>query len=350
MQKLLTINDRRIGAGQDCFVIAEAGVNHNGNVDTAIQMIHAAAHAGADAVKFQTFKAEKLTLPHAPKAAYQKETTPESESQLNMLRRLELSQDVYPVLIAECRKKSILFMSTPFDDDSANFLDGLGMSVFKISSGEITNLPFLVQIARKGKPVILSTGMSYLSEVDIAVRAIRAAGNQQLALLHCTSVYPANPADINLRAMNTMEQAFQAPVGFSDHSLGIEIPLAAVAMGASIIEKHFTLDRSLPGPDQQASLEPGELENMVKGIRKVEAALGNGCKEPVELEADTANVARKSLVSCRQIPAGSVLSESDVVMMRPGTGLPPAMLEYILGRTTRVDIPAGRLIALEMFE
>jgi N-acetylneuraminate synthase len=348
-QQMLNINDRQVGTGQPCFVIAEAGVNHNGNVDLALRMIRAAADAGADAVKFQTFKADKLTTAQAPKAVYQKETTANDENQLEMLRKLELSLEAYPLLVEACHANGILFMSTPFDEESVNMLDALGMAVFKISSGEVTNLPFLIHIAHKGKPMILSTGMSYLGEVDTAVRAIFSTGNHQLALLHCTSAYPANPADINLRAMCTMEHAFQLPVGFSDHSMGIEIPLASVAMGAAIIEKHFTLDRTLPGPDQRASLEPLELKAMVVGIRKIEAAMGHGRKEPVECEADTAAVARKSLVARKIIPAGASLTESDVVMMRPGTGLPPAMLPYLIGRVVRLDIPAGSLIALEMF-
>jgi len=342
------IHNYVIGSGHSTFIIAEAGVNHNGRVDLAIQLIQAAARVGANAVKFQTFKADKLTSTEAPKALYQKETTPDSDSQREMLRKLELPWDAYPELVAECSRKNILFMSTPFDDESADFLDTLGLSVFKISSGEITNLPFLVRIARKGKPIILSTGMSYLNEIDCAVRSIINEGNEQLALLHCTSAYPANPSDINLKAIDMLSHAFQVPVGLSDHSEGIVIPLAAVALGASIIEKHFTIDRSLPGPDQRASLEPMELNEMILGIRKIESALGTGRKIPVEAESDTARVARKSLAARRAIPKGVVLSEDDLTMMRPGTGLPPAALEYVVGRTTKVDIPAESLISLEM--
>jgi N,N'-diacetyllegionaminate synthase len=349
MSNYIRLPGRSINHGHPCFIIAEAGVNHNGDTGMAMRLIQSAAQAGTDAVKFQTFKAERLASPQAPKAIYQEENTLKHESQLEMLHKLELPTDAYPALMEECNKHGILFLSTPFDEESANMLDSLGMEMFKISSGDLTNLPLLIHIARKGKPMILSTGMSYLSEVDVAVRTIFAAGNQQLALLHCTSSYPANPADINLRAMNTMAQAFHTPVGFSDHSMGIEIPLAAVAMGASIIEKHFTLDRNLPGPDQRASLEPSELGSLVKGIRKVESALGHGRKEPVEAEADTAAVARKSLVARQNIPAGSRLEESHIVIMRPGTGLPPAMLPYMVGRIARQNISAGTLITLEMF-
>ncbi len=346
---VLKIADSQIGTGASCFIIAEAGVNHNGSLDTALQMVRVAARTGADAIKFQTFKAEKLTTAHAPKAAYQATATDKNENQLEMLRKLELSEGDFQKLFDECIKNNILFLSTPFDEDSADFLASLNMEAFKISSGEITNLPLLAYVAHKGRPVILSTGMSYLNEVDLAVRTIRAAGNHDLVLLHCTSNYPAEPADVNLRAMLTLGRAFQTPVGFSDHTMGIEIPLAAVAMGASIIEKHFTLDRSLPGPDHQASLEPIELEALVKGVRKVVASLGHGRKEPVESEADTAAVARKSIVARIDIPAGTILDESHFIMMRPGTGLPSVMLKYVAGRTARVDIPAGTLLSFEMF-
>jgi N,N'-diacetyllegionaminate synthase len=348
--EIFRVNHRKIGRDQPCFVIAEAGVNHNGKVDTAQQMIRAAACAGADAVKFQTFKADRLTSSFAPKAEYQKKNTVESESQLEMLRKLELPEVAYPILIQECRANNIIFMSSPFDEESADMLDALGMVIFKIPSGEITNLPFLTHIAKKKKPIILSTGMSYLSEVEIAVNTILESGNKELALLHCTSNYPAKPEGINLRAMNTLAEAFHLQVGLSDHSEGIEIALAAVAMGATIIEKHFTLDRNMSGPDQRASLEPSELESMIKGIRKVELALGHTRKEPSEGEAETAAVARKSIVARIDIPAGSRLTESHLAIMRPGTGLPPTVLPTLLGRTARANIPKGTLISLEMLE
>ena len=346
----LEFGDRKIGAGYPCFVIAEAGVNHNGNLDMAREMVRVAARAGADAVKFQTFKAERLTTAQAPKAAYQQVSSGDDETQLQMLRKLELNADDFKALRQACLEHDVLFMSTPFDEESADLLDSLGMDIFKIASGEITNLPFLEHVASKQKPMILSTGMSYLDEVDMAVRTIRATGNHQLALLHCTSTYPANPADVNLRAMQTMAQAFQVPVGFSDHTTGIDIPLAAVAMGACIIEKHFTLDTLLPGPDHQASLEPKKLEELVRGIRRVESALGSGRKEPVEGEVETAAVARKSIVARHNIQAGATLTANEVVMMRPGTGLPSIMLSYVIGRVARRDIPSGTLISFEMVE
>jgi N,N'-diacetyllegionaminate synthase len=239
-------------------------------------------------------------------------------------------------------------MSTPFDEASVDLLDSLGVPLFKVGSGEITNWPFLETIARKGKPFILSTGMSYLSEVDEAVRVMHNAGNDQLVLLHCVSNYPADPADANLRVLQTMASAFQVPVGYSDHTIGNEVALAAVALGACVIEKHFTLDKNLPGPDHRASAEPGELAMLVRGIRVVEAALGHGSKRPAASEANTAAVARRSLVAARDIAAGTVLTEEMIAIKRPGTGLPPAMRPYLVGRTARTAIPADTILTLEM--
>jgi N-acetylneuraminate synthase len=344
---MLNLGNRKIGAGAPCFIIAEAGVNHNGDPALARRLVEAAAAAGADAVKFQTFDAALLTTAGAGKAAYQRAHTDSTESQLEMLRRLELSRQDHRDLMAYCDEKRLLFMSTPFEEQSCDFLDEIGVPIFKVPSGEITNLPFLAHIARKGKPMILSTGMAYLGEVEQAVRTLRAAGNDKLVLLHCVSNYPAAPVDINLRAMQTMATAFGVPVGYSDHTMGIEIPLAAVALGACVIEKHFTLDRNLPGPDHQASLEPPELAALVQGIRKVEAALGHGRKEPAASELETAKVARKSLVTTRAIPAGTPLMEDMIGIKRPGTGLPPALLPYIVGRVARVDVPADSLLKLE---
>jgi N-acetylneuraminate synthase len=336
-----------VGSGHPCFIIAEAGVNHNGDMAMARRLIEEAARAGVDAVKFQTFTAERLVSPDAPKADYQLQTTDTSETQFEMLRRLELSLPEHRELIYHCQQRGILFLSTPFDEISADFLENLNIAGFKIPSGELTNLPLLEHIARKGRPVILSTGMARLSEVDEAVQAIRHSGNEQLAVLHCVSNYPAEPGAVNLRAMHTLATAFQVPVGFSDHTLGIEIPIAAVASGACIIEKHFTLDKTLPGPDHPASLEPEELIAMVRSIRNVEAALGHGRKEPAASEASTAAVARKSIVAATDIAAGTVLTRDMVALKRPGTGLPPAMLPYVVGRTVRMNIPTNNLIALE---
>lgn len=345
----MQIGERIVGKDQPCFIIAEAGVNHNGDLNLAHQLIDVATQAGADAIKFQTFKAENLTTLDAPKAAYQLEATSASESQYEMLRRLELDADAHRELIVHCRDKKILFLSTPFDEASVDLLETLGVSAYKTPSGEITNLPYLAQIASKNKPMIVSTGMAFLGEVETAVRTIENAGNPSPALLHCVSNYPADPSDINLRAMRTMAQAFNVPVGYSDHTLGIEVALAAVALGACIIEKHFTLDRNLPGPDHQASAVPAELAALVRGIRIVEASLGDGRKLPSLSEANTVAVARKSLIAACDISANVKLTEKMITIKRPGTGLPPAMREYLIGRVTRTSISAGALLNLDMF-
>lgn len=338
-----------IGHNQRCFLIAEAGVNHNGSLGLAHQLIDVAVQAGADAIKFQTFRAERLATADAPKAMYQLATTSAGESQFEMLRRLELDAAAHAALIAHCRDKHLVFLSTPFDEASVDLLETLGVPAFKTPSGEIPNLLYLSHIARKNKPLIVSTGMAFLGEVETAVRTIEATGNRAFALLHCVSNYPANPADINLRAMQTMSYAFDVPVGYSDHTPGIEVSLAAVALGACIIEKHFTLDRNLPGPDHQASAEPAEFAAFVRGVRIVEAALGDGRKQPAASEANTAAVARKSLVAACDIPVGVALTEPMIAFRRPGTGLPLAMREYLLGRVTRATVSAGTLLALDMF-
>lgn len=343
----LAINGSVIGPGRPCFVIAEAGVNHNGDLGLARQLVEVAASAGADAVKFQTFRAERLVTAGAPKAAYQQRQTDAEEGQLGMLRRLELSREGHLELMALCRKLGILFLSTPFEEESADLLEALGVEAYKLPSGEITNLPLLAHVARKGRPLILSTGMASLGEVEAAVEAITAAGNPDLALLHCVSSYPTAPADANLRAMATLASAFRRPVGYSDHTEGIAIPLAAVALGACILEKHFTLDRTLPGPDQQVSLEPDELRALVAGIRQVEAALGDGLKRPAACEINTAAVARKSLVAAVDIPEGAVLTAASIAIKRPGTGLAPALLPHLLGRRTRTAITRDALLRLE---
>jgi N,N'-diacetyllegionaminate synthase len=346
----ITIGDKQVGPGHSVFIIAEAGVNHNGDLEMARKLVEVAVAAGADAVKFQTFRAEAVASPNAPKAQYQIDTTGNSETQLEMLRRLELSPRAHHEIQELCRQSGIIFLSTPFDEAAADLLAQLEVPAFKISSGDITNLPLLAHVARKGKPVILSTGMSDLDEVAEAVTAIQNEGSDQLILLHCVTNYPASATDINLRAMRTMTEAFGVPVGYSDHTTGIEIPMAAVALGACVIEKHFTLDRDLPGPDHRASLEPAELRAMIEGIRKVEAALGDGRKAPASSELDTARIARRSLVAVGDISAGSRIVREMIAAKRPGTGLPPAKLSLILGRTALVDITAGSMLALEMFD
>lgn len=344
----LDIAGRVVGAGQPCFMIAEAGVNHDGDLEVAKRLIDVAVQAGADAVKFQTFRSDRVASLAAPKAAYQRHTTDAVESQLAMLRRLELSPDAYGQLQAYCRQQPILFLSTPSDEESADLLDALGVPAFKIGSGEVTNWPFLAHIARKGRPIMLSTGMSSLVEVDDAVKTIIRAGCRQLALLHCVSNYPADPADVNLRAMRTLAEVFQVPVGYSDHTSGIDIAMGAVALGACIIEKHITLDRRRAGPDHLASLEPDELAALVRGVRRVEAALGHGRKEPAASELNTAAAARRSLVAARPIRAGSELTRDVITVKRPGTGLPPAMLARVVGRRAKQDIPEDTVLTMDM--
>jgi N,N'-diacetyllegionaminate synthase len=344
----VAIGDRRVGRDAACFVIAEAGVNHNGSAEIACRLADVARAAGADAVKFQTFKADKLATIRAPKAAYQMETTSSGESQFDMLRALELSDAAHQQILAHCQRSGILFLSSPFDEDSADMLDGLGVPAFKISSGELTNLTFLAHVAQKSKPIILSTGMSRLSEVEQAVSTIRLAGNTDVILLQCVTNYPAAPADVNLRAMATMAEAFQVPVGYSDHTLGNEVAFAAVALGACVVEKHFTLDRNQPGPDHKASIEPEELAALIRGIRTVEAALGTGRKEPASSEAATAAVARRSLVAAATIPSGAILTDALVTVRRPGTGLSPSLRGQVVGRRARVVIPEGTIISIDM--
>ena len=348
MVEPVEISRRKIGPQQPCFIIAEAGVNHNGSVEMALRLVEAAVRAGVDAVKFQTFRAEQVISRHAPKAPYQVRTDQSHESQLEMVKRLELPCEAFRVIQEACEKRTILFLSTPFDEESIDVLVGLGVPAIKIASGELTNLPLLERVARTGKPVILSTGMSTLGEVQEAVQVLKRAGNKQLILLHCVSSYPADPRDANLRAMGTLAETFGVPVGYSDHTSGIEVAIAAVALGACVIEKHFTLDRTLPGPDHQASLEPSELAALVRGIRMVEAAFGHGRKEPAASEAGIAAVARKSLVSSRGIPAGTRLTESLIAIKRPGTGFPPALRPQLVGKTAKVDIPADTILTWEL--
>ena len=344
------ISKKLIGPGQPVFVIAEAGVNHNGDLKMARALIDVAVDAGADAVKFQTFRADQLATPDAPKAEYQLQTTGDSESQLEMLRRLELSAEAHRELQSYCHERGIIFLSTPFDEEAVDLLDELGVPAFKISSGDLTNSPLLEYVASKGKPVILSTGMSELSELIEAVSVLNTAGCENPVLLHCVSSYPTDAAEVNLRAMQTLRSAFDVPVGFSDHTKGIDVALAAVALGACVIEKHFTLDRTLPGPDHRTSLEPAELRELVRSIRRVETALGSGRKVPTAKEIETAKVARRSLVAARDIPAGAKLEREMVVMRRPGTGMSPAMLQSLLDRRVKGDIAAGTLLDADMFD
>jgi N-acetylneuraminate synthase len=326
------------------FIIAEAGVNHNGSLDLALRLIDAAKAGGADAVKFQTFRADLLASHSAQKAPYQERTTSSSESQFAMLQRLELDAAAHRNLIDHCRRTEIQFLSSPFDIESADLLAEMDVPLYKIPSGEITNLPFLKHVAEKGKPLILSTGMSTLGEVEEAVRVIHDTGASRLTLLHCVTEYPAPYEEINLRAMQTLRAAFGLPVGYSDHTPGIEIAVAATALGAEVIEKHLTLDRSLPGPDHHASLEPAEFAQMVASIRHVESALGTGVKAPAPCELPNIPVARKSIVAVRRLPAGHQLSSSDLAIKRPGSGLAAKFLPALLGRTLRADVDEEEIL------
>jgi len=344
----IEISGRKIGPVHPCFIIAEAGDNHNGSLELAMKLVDAAAAAGADAVKFQTFKADRLVTMDAPKAGYQILSTGYAGAQYEMLKRLELTEENHRSLIAHCERHGVLFLSTPFDEESCDFLDSLELPAFKLPSGELTNLPFLAHVARKGKPVILSTGMATLQEVDSAVATLIRSGNNRLVLLQCASEYPADPAEANLRAMASMRSSFGFPVGFSDHTPGIAAAITATALGACVVEKHFTLDREMPGPDHRASLEPEELAEMVRGIRVAGSALGDGEKRPGAGEAATALAVRKSLVAACDISAGTVLGPEHIAVKRPGTGIPPGMRVRLLGRKMRVAVPSGALFDWEM--
>lgn len=341
--RAVPLGERRIGEGP-AFVIAEGGVNHNGDVALARRLVEAAAASGADAIKFQTFDPAALAAPDAPTAAYQRRAGVEAAGQRELLDALALPRDAWAGLRARAHELGLVFLSTPFDDASADLLDALGVPAFKVGSGELTNLPFLARLARRGRPLLVSTGMADMVEVAAAVDTVHAAGDPPLALLHCVSSYPAAPGDANLRAMETMRRAFGVPVGWSDHTPGIELALGAVALGAAIVEKHLTLDRTLPGPDHAASLEPDAFAAMVAGIRAVEAGLGSGVKAPVEAERDVAAVARRSLHWRAALPAGHVATEADLDVLRPGTGLRPGRLPDVVGRPLRHAVEAGRAV------
>lgn len=341
---MVTIAGRLVGPGAPCFLVAEAGVNHNGDVELARRLVDAAAAAGADAIKFQTFRAEGVASADAPKAGYQLETTDGGESQLEMLRRLELGRDAFAELKERAEQRGLAFLSTPFDAASVDLLDGLGVAAFKVASPDLTNLPLLEEVARRGRPVILSTGLADLNEVVAAVDAARAAGAGELVVLHCVSDYPAPSEDANLRAMATMAERLGVPVGYSDHTEGSEVALAAVALGACMIEKHLTLDRSLPGPDHRASLEPDELAALFGASRRVEAALGDGVKEPTVAERLNAGAVRRSLAAAGDLPAGVELTREMLTALRPGNGIPPGRIDEVVGRRLRRGLARGELL------
>lgn len=319
------------------YIIAEAGVNHNGSFELAKKMVDEAKAAGADCIKFQTFVSKSLVSKTAGKAAYQKKTTDADESQLDMLKNLELSFAEFAALKAYCETKKIDFLSTAFDFESIDFLESLGMEIWKIPSGEITNLPYLMRIAKTGKAVILSTGMSTLEEVETALDVLKANGAGAITLLHCTTEYPAAVAHVNLNAMETMQKVFDLPVGYSDHTQGIEISIAAAALGAVVIEKHFTLDKNMKGPDHRASLEPAQLKAMVSAVRHVEVALGNGRKEPSSEEVQTCKVARKSITAKCRILKGECFTSENLTVKRPGTGINPMKWFDVIGQRADRD-------------
>lgn len=328
------------------FIIAEAGVNHNGSIEIAQKLVDAAVAAGADAVKFQTFKAEKLVCKNAQKAEYQMETTDKAESQFDMLKKLELTVDMHKQLISYCNQKGIMFLSTPFDIDSLEFLVQCGVDIIKIPSGEITNYPYLRAVGRTGKKVILSSGMSTLDEVRDAVKVLKDNGSKEIIVLHCNTEYPTPYADVNLKAMLTLKDELKIDVGYSDHTKGIEVPIAAAALGAMVIEKHFTLDKEMEGPDHKASLEPNELQEMVKAIRNIEIALGNGKKSPSESEKKNVGIVRKSIVARCNIIKGEKFTESNLTTKRPGTGISPMAWNDIIGKKAERDFKEDELIEL----
>lgn len=326
-----------------CFIIAEAGVNHNGDINIAKKLVDKACDAGVDAIKFQTFKAENLVTREAPKADYQKDTTGDG-NQFEMLKKLELSLEEHILLKEYCEKKGIIFISTPFDFESVDLLEKIDVPLYKISSGDLTNLPLLKYIASKEKTIILSTGMANLGEVEEAVQTILEIGNNNLILLHCTSNYPTAYEDVNLRAMLTMKEAFKLTIGYSDHTIGIEVPIAAVALGAGVIEKHFTLDKTMDGPDHRASLEPDELKMMVDSIRNIEKTMGDGIKRCNKNEEKSKFVSRKSIVAKVDIKKGQVITKELIDYKRPAKGLPPKVINYIIGKRAREDIKKDSII------
>jgi len=341
------VGPKKVGAS--VIVVAEGGVNHNGSPRRALTMVDEAAKAGADAIKFQTFITERVVSRGAPKADYQMKTGG-GKTQLEMLKPLELSSRDFSEISERAQRRNLLFLSTPFDEESVDLLEELGVPAYKVGSGELTNLPFLEYVAKKGKPVILSTGMSYLEEVQEAVSTILNQGNDRIILMHCVTSYPANPADANLRAIQTLRETFNVPVGFSDHTLGMEVALAAVALGAVMIEKHLTLSQSLPGPDHKASLEPEEFGQMVRGIRVVERALGSATKAPTKEELKMRKIARRSIVASVEISEGEKITRSMVVFKRPGSGIAPRDLQLLLGKKAKRKIKPDETLTWDMVE
>jgi N-acetylneuraminate synthase len=351
MNQTIKIGDRLVGDGQPCFIIAEAGVNHNGDLDLAYKLIDKAVEANADAVKFQSFITEELITPDAPKANYQVQTTGETGSQYKMLKSLELSAEDQAKLKTYCEKVEIIYICTPYENYSVDILDKIGVTAFKIASTDTTNIPFLRYIASKQRPVILSTGMSNLAEVEQAVNSLQNGGlKNNFALLHCTSEYPAPINEVNLRAMLTLKTAFNCPVGFSDHTPKIGASPWAVAMGACIIEKHFTLDKNMSGPDHRASLEPNEFKELVETTRNVELAMGDGVKQPMSSEIPNKPMMQKSLVTKKAIKEGEIITVDDLVCKRPGVGISASWFDKIIGQKAKNDLPKDKILQLSDFD
>ncbi len=332
----------------EVFIIAEAGVNHNGSIDRAKMMIDVAYDAGVNAIKFQTFHAEKLTTSYTPKANYQKQNTSSNETHLEMLKKLELGNQAQRELFSHCNDKNILFISSPFDHESIDFLNDCGLEILKIPSGEITNLPYLRRIGQLNRKVLLSTGMSDLGEIEDALDVLTSSGTERnnITILHCTSEYPAPFEEVNLSAIKTMRDAFKLPVGYSDHTQGIEVSIAAVALGASVIEKHFTLDKTLDGPDHKVSLEPFELKNMVMAIRNIEKAMGNFVKKPTTGELLNASIVRKSIVALCDIKQDDIFTQANITVKRPGIGICPMAWDGIIGKKAKRDFLTDELIEI----
>lgn len=342
MKREVLFGDRRIGPGHPVFIIAEAGVNHNGDADIAMAMLEAAAKCGVDAVKFQGFTAERLVSPSADKASHQLAASGEQESQLDLLRRLELPREAYPRLLRRCRELGVVFLCTPFDEEWVDYLDSLGVVGFKVGSGEITNIPFLRHVASKNRPVILSTGMSTLAETAAALEALSDAPG--VLLLHCLSAYPGDPAEANLLAIPAMAAALGVPVGFSDHTGAVWMAAAAVSVGAVALERHFTLDRAMAGPDQTASLDPASFAEMVDVARQTSLALGDGVKRVMPGEEGVRAVGRRSLAAAQAIRAGEPLTPEMLRTLRPASGIAPTHFELVIGRAARRDIAENQIL------
>ena len=346
MKAEFSISGHRIANNGRCFVIAEAGVNHNGEAELAHRLVDAVADSGAQAIKFQTFNADALVTASARKARYQVENTGTDDSQFGMLKALELPVKVFEKLREHALQRGLVFISTPFDEASADMLEKIGVPAFKVSSGDLNNHLLLEHIAAKGKPMIISTGMATLGEIEDALNCLTKAGAAEVCALQCTSSYPAPSDQINLRVMETLKSAFAIPIGYSDHTMGLPVSIAAATLGAAVIEKHVTLDRNLPGPDHRASLEPSELTRMMSDIREVEAALGSPVKAPVAAEVDTRDVARRSLFARHDITPGHVIAKTDLMALRPGSGISPDQRGIILGHKARHAIAAGHMLTI----